>query len=194
MARTLVASLRTVTLLTVLIVALPLPATAQVAQTTQFAQPSWSELKPQQKQILAPLAKDWDGLESFRRKKWLGIAQRYPTMKPEQQQRVSAQMKTWAAMSPEDRNQAREKFKKITQTSPEQRESRRQKWEQYQALPEDEKRKFREKAAKKQLPKHDDVRSVPRPLTRTATPMKNASTARTTPTTAPSASSTAATK
>jgi hypothetical protein len=42
-----------------------------------LSQPSWSELNPDQKRILAPLSGDWDKMEGFRRKKWLGIAQRY---------------------------------------------------------------------------------------------------------------------
>ena len=40
-----------------------------------LSQPSWSELSPAQKRILAPLSGDWDKMEGFRRKKWLGIAQ-----------------------------------------------------------------------------------------------------------------------
>jgi hypothetical protein len=38
--------------------------------------PSWAELKPEQQQILAPLASDWDKLEPARKRKWLGIAKR----------------------------------------------------------------------------------------------------------------------
>ena len=51
-------------------------------------QPGWTQLSPQQKNILAPLAKDWDELENIRKKKWLGIAERYPNMKPDEQQRM----------------------------------------------------------------------------------------------------------
>jgi hypothetical protein len=171
MARAFFAILGTVSLILALSAAPVVAAPATVLEPTVLDQPKWSALTPQQRQILAPLAKDWDGLESFRRKKWLGIAQRYPTMQPEQQQRVSTQMKTWAALPPEERNVAREKFKKLKTAPPEQREVRRQKWEQYQALPEAEKKKFREKAAKKESARHSLTNSsVPRPLTRPATP------------------------
>ena len=135
---------------------------AQAAPATPLQQPNWSELTPAQQQILTPLTKDWDGLESFRRKKWLGIAQRYPGMKPEQQQRVSTQMKAWAALTPQERNSARAKFKQQKKELPEQRAAHRQKWEQYQALPEPEKKKFREAAAKKRVRARSEARAAAR--------------------------------
>lgn len=154
---------------------LALPATASAARTAALSplkqplgQPNWSELNPQQRQILAPLAKDWDGLESFRRKKWLGIAQRYPAMTPEQQQRVQIQMKPWASLSPEERNAARERFKRQHKATQEQRDAKRQKWEEYKALPESEKQKLREKAAKNQIKRSAGRPYAPRPLTRPA--------------------------
>ena len=110
-----------------------------------------------------PLSKDWDGLESYRRKKWLGIAQRYPQMPPEQQQRVSARMKAWAALTPQERNLAREKFKKLNKAAPEQRAARREKWEQYRALPEPEKKKLRAAATKKRLHRRGEKQTVPTP-------------------------------
>ena len=36
--------------------------------------PSYAEI------VLAPLSDDWDSIEFFRRKKWLGIAARFPEM------------------------------------------------------------------------------------------------------------------
>ena len=51
------------------------------AQIT-LGSPSWSQLSPQEKQMLAPLASDWDKLDAQRKQKWRGIAQRYPKMSP----------------------------------------------------------------------------------------------------------------
>ena len=51
-------------------------------------QPAWSQLTTQQKIILAPLANEWEGMENVRKKKWLGIADRYPSMKPDEQLRT----------------------------------------------------------------------------------------------------------
>ena len=39
-------------------------------------QPSWEELKPQQKEALAPLAQEWNSMDAAKKKKWLGIAKR----------------------------------------------------------------------------------------------------------------------
>ena len=53
----------------------------------EAGQPAWEELKPQQKEALAPLAQEWNGMGPAKKKKWLGIAKRYPHMTPEDQHR-----------------------------------------------------------------------------------------------------------
>jgi hypothetical protein len=105
-------------------------------------------LSEQQKQVLAPLAPEFDSLTEFRREKWLRIARRYPTMKPEEQQRLQTQMRTWAGLTHEQRLIARENYKKISKLPPEKKLAIKQKWEEYQRLPEAEKRKLAESAAK----------------------------------------------
>ena len=80
--------------------------------------PAWAELSPQEKQILAPLAPDWDKLDASRKAKWRGVAQRYPTMKPDEQQRMQQQMRSWASLTPEQRNAAREQYKTMTKLPP----------------------------------------------------------------------------
>ena len=65
------------------------------------AQPGWTELSAQQKSVLAPLSGTWDRMENYRRKKWLGIAQRFPAMAPDEQRRVQGQMQEWAKLTPE---------------------------------------------------------------------------------------------
>ena len=74
-------------------------------------QPDWSQLTPEQQQILAPLAGDWNNFDATQRKKWLLTAKRYPKMKPEQQQRLQTQMQDWAKLTPEQRYIARENYK-----------------------------------------------------------------------------------
>ena len=105
------------------------PSTAVIATPPQ---PAWTALAPDQKQILSPLAGDWDKMENYRRKKWLGIAKRYPTMKPEEQQRIQERMREWAALPPEVRQEAREKFKEYNKLSPEAKAALRQRWQEYQ--------------------------------------------------------------
>lgn len=105
--------------------------------------PDWAGLSPAERQILAPLANDWNHFEAKRRLKWLGIAKRYPSMSTAEQERVQIRMKEWAKLSPEMRMKAREQYKKIKlgQNQPEQI---REKWEAYESLPDEEKTRLRE--------------------------------------------------
>lgn len=106
-------------------------------------QPAWNGLSKEQQAVLAPLAGEWDRMENYRRKKWLGIAQRYRTMAPEEQQRVQQKMHEWARLTPEQRLAAREKYKGLNQLPPEERAARKQKWQEYSQLPADERRRPR---------------------------------------------------
>ena len=73
-----------------------------------------------------------------RRKKWFGIAQRYPKMKPAEQQRVQQRMIDWVRLSPQQRREARENYRKIGKLAPEKKADLAQRWAEYQALPEAE--------------------------------------------------------
>ncbi len=50
--------------------------------------PKWAELSAQERQVLAPLAQEWDAMEDQRKGKWLGVAKRFPTTTPEEQECV----------------------------------------------------------------------------------------------------------
>jgi len=86
-------------------------------------QPGWNQLSAQQKTVLAPLAKNWDGMENIRKKKWLGIAERYPAMNPNEQQRMQDRMREWASLSPSERNKVRDTYKDFNQLPSEQNRS-----------------------------------------------------------------------
>jgi hypothetical protein len=116
-------------------------------------QPKWSELTVKQKIVLAPLSDDWDSMEYFRQKKWLGIAARFPEMTPEEQRRIQGQMQAWGKLTPEQRQLARENFKTANQLPAEKKQELKQKWEEYSSLPEDEKEKLKQQAASKPVPK-----------------------------------------
>jgi len=113
------------------------------ATVPSILQPSWSELSPAQQKILAPLAADWDGMDQFRRSKWVGIAQRYPAMGPEEQARIQRRMTAWAKLTPEERKQVREKYKSLQKAPPEKKETVKQKWQEYKELPDDEKARLK---------------------------------------------------
>lgn len=116
-------------------------------------QPIWSELTVQQKIILAPLGSDWDSLPFFRQKKWLGIATRFPTMTPEEQRRIQAQMQAWGKLTPEQRQVARENFKTAKQLPAEKKQELKLKWEEYSNLPDDIKEKLKRQAERDSVSK-----------------------------------------
>lgn len=119
------------------------------AFTTPVSQPSWAELSTEQREILSPLAKNWDELDAFRRRKWIGIAQRYPHMSAEEKRRIQHRMAQWASLSPEERKLARTKYKNIKKTSPEKKAEVKLKWTEYESLPESERLRLTKEAENK---------------------------------------------
>jgi len=105
--------------------------------------PQWASLNADQQQALAPLSVEWDKLSKPHKEKWLGIAKRYPAMKPEEQKRVQDRMQKWTKLTPEQRWQAREQYRSIAKIAPDRRrEELRRYWAEYQALSPHEKRMF----------------------------------------------------
>ena len=114
-----------------LLAACLLAAGSALAQA-QPAAPSWQDLSPQQQQILAPLAGEWDRLDAESRALWLGVAKRYPNMTPIGQKRTQSRIAKWAKLTPEQRAEARRKYREMRQ-----RQDLRRKWREYQeAAPE----------------------------------------------------------
>ena len=138
----------------ILSLALIAPVIAEPPATVVFGtlpQPGWEALSPLQKSILTPLAGDWHSMENLARKKWLGIAERYPNMKPDEQRRVQERMREWASLTPEQRSKVRGTYKDFNQLPPEQKAVVKQKWEAYSNLPSDEKQRIRESGKSGQL-------------------------------------------
>ena len=119
-----------------------LAATSAVAAPKDRG-PQWATLTADQQTALAPLAGEWNKLSLPHKTKWLGIAKRYPAMKPEEQKRAQERMQSWTKLTPEQRWQAREQYRNIGKLAPDhRREELRRHWAQYQALPPHEKRMF----------------------------------------------------
>jgi hypothetical protein len=116
-------------------------AAAQPAAKKKQVRPAWAELTVEQQHVLAPLKAEWDRLEPERRRKWVGIAKRYPTMKPEEQARVQRRMQDWAKLTPEQRRQARENYKRMAKSG-QQRGKLREHWAEYQLLPPQERQQL----------------------------------------------------
>lgn len=193
MARAPLSILAAVTL--ALALALTNPANAVVIPPLK--QPKWADLTPQQRETLTPLSGEWDKLESYRRKKWLGIAQRYPAMSAEEQQRIQRRMKAWANLTPEERKQAREQYKTLQKAPPEQRQAVKQKWQEYKNLPDAEKERLQQSAKRKPQPKSGAGKSVttapvPKPVAVIPVPTATITTPPATPTAMPTTSPTPA--
>ena len=127
----------------VLLALAPAAGVAQIAMKS----PKWSELSPQEREVLAPLQGDWDGLDAQRKTKWRGIAQRYPQMRPDEQHKIQEQMRPWSQLTPDQRRAAREQYKSISKMPPEQKTDVKQKWEEYQSLPPEQRRELASRPA-----------------------------------------------
>ena len=126
MAQTLVA------LIVGLCLALPAAAAQVKAETKKPIRPAWSELKPEQQKVLAPLAPEWESIDAPRRKKWVEIADRYPKMKPQEQQRLQKRMVDWAKLTPAERSAARNKYQALKKLPPDKRKEVAAQWQNYQ--------------------------------------------------------------
>jgi phage-related tail protein len=125
------------------------PSTTAIIGTPP--QPGWNQLNPQQKDILAPLANDWEKMDNIRRKKWLGIAEHYPAMKQDEQQRMQDRMREWADLTPGQRAKVRSAYKDFSQLPPEQKQVVKQKWEAYSNLPMEQQQRVRESGKSSRL-------------------------------------------
>ncbi|MDL2357653.1 MAG: DUF3106 domain-containing protein [Pseudomonadota bacterium] len=138
--------------------------------------PLWAALSPAQKIALAPIADEWDQAEGVRKQKWLEIANRFASMKPDEQARVHERMRDLFKMSPEERRVVRENYTRAKKIDPSQKS---EEWEKYQQLPEEQKKQLAAEAAsaraKKQVanlpsPSQSNVKTVA-PIKRTPPPL-----------------------
>jgi hypothetical protein len=121
-----------------------MPSAGPAAPASVGQGPAWSALTPAQREALKPLERDWAGIDTLRRRKWLEIAERYPSMPSHDQARLQARMAEWARLSPSERGQVRLNFQEAKQAPVQDRQAS---WEAYQALPPDERRALADRAA-----------------------------------------------
>jgi hypothetical protein len=104
----------------------------------------WASLTAAQREALAPLERDWPGIDAPRKQKWLALAARFKTLAPEERARITARMAEWAKLTPAERGQARMAFEEARQLPAPDRSAR---WEAYQALPVEQRQQFAARAA-----------------------------------------------
>ena len=95
--------------------------------------PAWQQLTPQHKQLLAELATQWDQQPDHLRNNLIKVANKYPKMKPDEQERVRRRITRWASLTPEQRDAARLRYKQIKKQPPEKQKEVKKKWEQFEA-------------------------------------------------------------
>lgn len=101
--------------------------------------PAWRELTALQKQALGPLAERWPFLSELQKRRWLVLAQNFPSLPAPEQGKLHERMTEWASLSAQQRSQARLNFATANQLAP---DDKRAQWEAYQALSAEEKHRL----------------------------------------------------
>jgi hypothetical protein len=103
------------------------------------AGPGWEVLNTPQKLALYPLAERWALLSEVQKKRWLALAQTFPTLPKQEQEKLHDRMTEWASLSAQQRNQARLNYADSNRLA---RDNKLAQWQAYQALSDEEKRKL----------------------------------------------------
>jgi len=106
---------------------------------------NWLTLTEVQRQRLAPLQAEWASIDDARRRKWLEVAARLPTLPMVEQDRVRERMAAWARKTPTERGRTRLQFQESLRFSPDSQD-RQSRWEAYQALPAEQRQALVERA------------------------------------------------
>ncbi|ANI99445.1 hypothetical protein A8O14_04655 [Polynucleobacter wuianus] len=107
---------------------------------------TWDGLNLAQQKILAPLESDWDYMLPDSRKKWIYVANLYPKMSTQDQDRLQSRMISWSNLSQKDRRIARENYLASLKFPA---EKKAEAWSAYQKLSDEQKKKLAEMEAKK---------------------------------------------
>ncbi|MFZ4380267.1 MAG: DUF3106 domain-containing protein [Polynucleobacter sp.] len=107
---------------------------------------TWEGLKPTQQKILKPLESDWDYMSPDSRKKWIQVANIYPKMSGQDQERLQSRMGSWSSLSQKDRRLARDNYLSSLKFPA---EKKAEAWSAYQKLSDEQKKKLAESEAKK---------------------------------------------
>lgn len=107
---------------------------------------TWEGLRPAQQKILAPLESDWDYMLPDSRKKWIQVANIYPKMSLQDQERLQSRMTSWSNLSQKERRIARENYLASLKFPA---EKKAEAWSAYQKLTDEQKKKLAQSEAKK---------------------------------------------
>jgi hypothetical protein len=111
---------------------------------------TWDSLSPKQQKVLMPLEADWDYLKDDSRKKWVQVANLYPKMSRQDQERLQARMNAWSKLSQRDRRVARENYLTSLKFPV---DKKVEAWSAYQKLSAEQKKKLMEADDAKKRPR-----------------------------------------
>ena len=111
---------------------------------------TWDSLSPKQQKVLTPLEADWDYLKDDSRKKWVQVANLYPKMSRQDQERLQDRMNAWSKLSQRDRRNARENYLSSLQFPI---DKKVEAWSAYQRLSDEQKKKLIQADATKKKPR-----------------------------------------
>lgn len=128
----------------------PTAAQNTTAPSSGGAKSDWPALTAEQQQALAPLAADWNSLDSSHKKKWLEIGNKLPSMQPEERSRIQNRMREWIKLSPQQKYIARENYWLTKKIESGQKSAH---WQEYQQLSDEQKKRLAVAATgKKNMP------------------------------------------
>jgi len=136
----------------------PRPPAAAPATAVREEGVRWQALTPAQREALAPLERDWPGIDAPRKQKWIALAARFKSLPPEERARIHERMVEWAKLTPAERGQARLRFEEARQLPVPDRGER---WRAYQALPPEQREQLAARAATAASAPHDAASKPP---------------------------------
>lgn len=96
-----------------------------------LAQPLWNDLSPSQRETLAPLAANWNALPLAKKRSWLSLTEKMPSMMPEDRAKAQARIREWASLTPDQRRMARNNYRLAKSLD---RDERLATWESYNQM------------------------------------------------------------
>ncbi len=90
--------------------------------------PRWETLDPALRQVLAPVAADWNTMPGFQRQRLVNAAKHFPQLTPIEQQRFLNRLPQWAKLPHETRLEARDTFRKYHALPSDKKEAIKKRW------------------------------------------------------------------
>lgn len=115
-----------------------------IARDAATAGPSWESLSAAQHVALEPLAERWNQISAVQKRRWLALANNYPSLSPQEKDVLHSRMTDWASLSATQRSQARIAFARAQGLHP---DDKRAQWEAYRALSDEERRMLADEAS-----------------------------------------------